>query len=137
MGFLADMAQLLIDESLGGAPTAMSWPVYAGDLPPSPDECIALYQFSGLAPDTKVGKRNPGLQIVVRGKSADERMGGYASAEAKAAAILVGVDGIGAKTINGTTYLEILAESDVVFRGRDGNGRPEMVVNFIVWVSSP
>jgi hypothetical protein len=97
--------------------------LFIGQLPPSPDDCIALFEYAGEPPDLHWNGEYPGLQVMARGKS-------YPATRAKIESVKNILHGVTEKVINGTRYLLIQARQSPATLGRDENGRQLFVVNF-------
>jgi len=42
--------------------------LFIGQLPPSPDDCVALFEYAGEPPDLHWNGEYPGLQVMCRGE---------------------------------------------------------------------
>lgn len=129
-----DVKDMLVDSSIGAGTFAATtgWSIHMTELPDddnTPDTCIAILDTGGIGPDPDPNKNigNPTFQVIVRGA----RMG-YQVAWDKARAIFVGLHGVANQTWNGTRYIQLFAESDILPLGYDEKKRPLFSMNFSV-----
>lgn len=129
MPVLTDIGQYLQTNSIG----ALGTDLFLSQMPDSPDDAIALYEYAGNTPSRMGDNRRPGLQVKVRGD--------YETARAKIDEIYTLLSKIGNEyeddapegvTINGTTYLHFETVQEPFPLGVDDNGRHELAQNFIV-----
>jgi hypothetical protein len=97
--------------------------IFIGQLPPSPDDCVSLFEYAGEPPDLHWNGEYPGLQVIARAKK-------YPTARAKIEQVKNILHGVTEETINGTRYLLIHARQSPETLGKDENGRQMFVVNF-------
>ena len=113
---LDDIKDYLEQENIEGT-------IYLGQLAPSPDDCIALFEYAGETPDLHWNGEYPGLQVIARAKK-------YTDARSKIEQVKNVLHGVVEETINGTRYLLIHARQTPETLGKDENGRQLFVVNF-------
>jgi len=101
--------------------------LYLGDLPDAPDQCVALFEYSGGAPEALPGLylQRPRLQVRVRSAS-------YQAARELAERIERAMNGRHNLVQGDTLYVLIQAIQSPGFLGRDDRGRAEFVQNFAV-----
>lgn len=119
MGLLENMKTLI---------TAIESTIIIGEMPDTPNNVIALFRTGGADPNHTFEARafsNPTFQVRVRNIS-------YAMAESKAQQVVLALDGLTEHTINGTRYISIMQQSDLLPLGKDSKGRSEFTVNFRV-----
>ena len=97
--------------------------IFLGLMPDQPDNCIALFEYSGSPPDLHWNGEYPGLQVRVRNKS-------YAAARTKIGEVMEKLHGLHEQTLSGTRYLLIKARGSPEILKRDNNNRVELFVNF-------
>ena len=97
--------------------------LFIGQIPPSPDDCIALFEYAGEPPDLHWEGEYPGLQVIARAKK-------YTDARSTIEQVKNVLHGVVEETINGTRYLLIHARQSPETLGKDENGRQLFVVNF-------
>lgn len=123
---IADMKEFLTDYGI-------SYSIFLGNMPPEPDNCIALFEYAGLQPEDGYTK-TPALQILLRTTSYPD---GYAQMDAASNAL----EAIGLETgslpggveINGTVYLRAYSTaSGINPLGKDENGCHIMSKNFYI-----
>lgn len=124
MSLLVDMKSLL---------TSVSSDIFLGDLPDTPDNCLALYQSGGqdaqhqLGASTEEVHETPTFQVRIRNTS-------YATANAEAEEVKDILDGLVNQTINTNEYKSIFMQGDINSLGRDDRNRINLTVNFIAKV---
>lgn len=121
MGLLADIKTLL---------TGIETNVYVGDMPDTPDNVFTLFRTGGADPAHSFDDREftrPTIQVRIRNIS-------YTMAETKAEQVSAALDGLTEQTINGTRYISIMQQGDILPIGKDAKGRSELTVNFQVRV---
>lgn len=117
MALLEDMKTLI---------AAIETNIKIGEMPDVPDNAIALFRSGGADPTHSFESRlfsNPTFQVRVRNIS-------YAMAETKAQQVALALDGLTEQTINGTRYISIMQQSDLLPIGKDSKGRSEFTLNF-------
>ena len=124
MSLLVDMKSLI---------TAVNANMFLGDLPDTPDNCIALYQTGGqdsqhqLGASTDEVHETPTFQVRIRNTS-------YATANTEAESVKDILDGLVNQTINTNEYKSIFMQGDINSLGRDDRNRINLTVNFIAKV---
>lgn len=124
MSLLVDMKSLL---------TSVSSDIFLGDLPDTPDDCLALYQSGGQDAVHSLGAgvdethETPTFQVRIRNTS-------YATANTKAESVKDILDGLVNQTINSNVYISIYMQGDINSLGRDDRNRINLTVNFIAKV---
>lgn len=117
---LDDIALYLQQQGIGVVGTD----IFKGQLPASPDDCIALFEYAGEPQDlTDANLEYPGLQVLVRNKS-------YPAGRQKIEQVRNTLHGLTETTINNVRYLLIQARQSPEALPRDENGRAIFVVNF-------
>ncbi len=96
--------------------------LFIGQLPPSPDDCIALFEYAGEPPDLHWPGEYPGLQVICRGNK-------YNACRGKIELVKNTLHGVTEEIINGTRYLLIQARQSPESMGKDENGRQLFVIN--------
>lgn len=107
---------------------ALNSTIFLGDMPETPDDLVALFEYAGDPPDdTHDGRHyeNPGLQVRVRGTS-------YAATREKIADIENLLHTLANQSFGGTQYVFIRAVQSPFSMGRDQRKRIELVQSFIV-----
>lgn len=99
--------------------------LFKGELPPDPDNCVAIYEYAGQPPLVSVNIDRPGLQVRVRNQ-------GYAQARAKIEQVYLLLHALANTTLSGERYLIIRAVQSPFSMGRDSNNLLELVQNFII-----
>lgn len=99
--------------------------VYVGFEPPSPDNCVVLYEYAGRQIEClyKTNLEIPSLQVLVRD-------GDYENGYNRLVRIKELLHGLRV-AINGTPYF-VYANQTPEFLGRDENARVSWVLNFTV-----
>ena len=127
------MASILVD--LGGyidsnfASLTLGTNLFYGMLPESPDNCVALFENSGIAPVFTQGSNNaikierPQLQFLVRNTS-------YETGSALANSLYLFLTEVANQSINSTQYLRVIAISSPSVIERDSNKRVLFTCNF-------
>lgn len=116
-----DIAQILQNNGIGTLGIDIFW----GQLPASPDNCVALFEYAGEPPDLHSNVEYPGLQVLVRNK-------GYEAGRSKIEQIRSLLHGITETTLSSHRYLLIRANQSPEFLERDESGRAIFVCNFRV-----
>jgi len=91
--------------------------------PPEPDDCIAVYDTGGYAPDIDVPLRDPGCQVLVRATE-------YPVAMQRAQEIFDLLHAKGNFALGSYWIYFAKAEHEPTPIGLDENGRPEITLNF-------
>ena len=124
MSLLVDMKSLI---------TAVNANIFLGDLPDTPDNCIALYQSGGQDAVHSLGAgvdethETPTFQVRIRNTS-------YATANTQAESVKDILDGLVNQTINSNLYISIFMQGDINSLGRDDRNRINLTVNFVAKV---
>jgi len=124
MSLLVDMKSLI---------TAVNANIFLGDLPDTPDNCIALYQTGGQDAQHQLGAgvdevhETPTFQVRIRNTS-------YATANTQAESVKDILDGLVNQTINSNLYISIFMQGDINSLGRDDRNRINLTVNFVAKV---
>lgn len=116
---LDDITTYLVQKGVGTFGTD----IFINELPPKPDDCIALFEYAGEPPDLHWNGEYPGLQVICRGKK-------YNACRAKIELVRSTLHGVTEETINGTRYLLIQAKQSPETLGKDESGRRLFVINF-------
>lgn len=122
-----DICSLIVTDGFGTLATNL----FKGELPPTPDLCIAVMDYQGGPAVTFFGSltvnENPRVQVKVRG-AADE----YDIPRTRIEHIYQAFMDRGAFTVNSTRYLNIGPVQPPFPLGKDDNNRWVFVVNFDV-----
>lgn len=124
MSLLVDMKSLL---------TSVSDDIFLGDLPDTPDDCLALYQTGGqdavhsLGASVDETHETPTFQVRIRNTT-------YATANTQAESVKDLIDGLVNQTINSNLYISIFMQGDINSLGRDDRNRINLTVNFVAKV---
>lgn len=118
---LRDIAQLLQTGGIG----TLGADLFLGQLPDSPDNCVAVFEYAGGPPDLHWGGEYPGLQVLVRNKS-------YEAGRAKIEAAKNVLHGLAETKVNNHRYLLIRANQSPFLLERDASDRVVFVCNFSV-----
>lgn len=128
MIFLNDMRDYL--ENAG-----ITLPIFVGNMPPAPVDCITLFEYQGLPPEMGAA-HTPGLQLMLRIKP-EQFAVGYEQLYNAAQALLEIGDREGDKAegteINGSLYLLVNTPGSGFNQlGKDDNGNSLLSKNFYV-----
>lgn len=119
---LDDIATYLEANSIGTVGTDL----FKGDMPETPDNCVALFEYAGEPPEVATDIEYPGLQVRVRNTS-------YSAARVKIDAVYALLHTLANTTLSGTKYLSIFAvQSSPVPLGRDSSNRVDLAQNYKV-----
>ena len=118
---MRDIAQILQNNGIG----VLGTDIFLGQLPVSPDNCMALFEYAGEPPDLHSNVEYPGLQVLVRS-------GNYESGRSKIEQIRSVLHGLNEITVDNHRYLLIRANQSPEFLERDENNRAVFVCNFRV-----
>lgn len=113
------IADYLVTEGLGTFATD----IFVSSLPPTPDDCIAVIETNGDAPEVDIPLYNPTFQVLIRNSS-------YATGSEKLAAVRDALHRVANITQNDIYFYYILANTNGGSIGKDGNGRDEFSINF-------
>lgn len=108
--------------------------LFKGTMPDAPDVCVAVYETGGL-PSVHAMAAGPGLAVVERPRIQVLCRAGrddYETARSKAHSVFKLLDGLRARSINGTAYKWAAAVQSPFFIGPDQNNRPLISCNFDV-----
>lgn len=105
--------------------------LFIGSMPATPDVCVALFEYGGLAPEKGFGTpgnkwETPAIQVVARGVKGD-----YAGPRAKVAVAYAELSKIEAELLGSTFYHHIHAVQAPFLMRRDDSERVYMAVNFL------
>jgi hypothetical protein len=124
---LADLGDYL---SSGGCGT-LGTDLFRGQMPPTPDAAVCLYETGGVAPIYSMGNtagqavvERPRVQVVVRGEQY-----GYEAARAIAQKAWLLLDKLPSRTINATRYLWGSCAQSPFLMQVDEQGRPWLAFN--------
>jgi len=106
--------------------------LFIGMMPNSPDECLAIYEYSGEAPmevmiDDAATLERPSVQVMSRAGRND-----YPTARALIEAARDSLTAIVNETISGETFLRVNALSAINALGVDENERPRFTLSMQV-----
>ena len=124
MSFLEDLAAALQTAGVGVYPgTSATRTIYIGEMPDSPDACIALYARPGRAMALFCDLQYPVLHVEVRAAT-------YSAAQTKAEAIDAALHGVHDTALSAHQYLTIQARGVPCKLQVDGRGRTIFYQNF-------
>jgi hypothetical protein len=117
----------LLSSSASGLGLSLGADLFSPELPPSPDNCVAVIDSGGDGPEYQFDASDiherPRVEVLVRNRF-------YASGYAQIEAIRRFLDK-SAPTVGATRYIGILMSSDVLYLGRDNDRRFVFSVNFM------
>lgn len=116
----------ILESSESGTGLTFGTDLFISFEPDSPDAVVTLYDSGGWAPDAH-DYQKPTIMARVRGPK-----GGYATGYATARAVVDALHERNNETWNGTRYIGIWQEGDVLFLEYDDSRRPVFSVNFRV-----
>lgn len=126
MSFLEDIAAQLNMAGVGIYPgTTATRTIYIGEMPDSPDACIALYARPGRPKELFCDIQYPELHVEVRAAT-------YAAAQTKAEAVDTALHGLHDTALNGHQYLTIQALGVPAKLEVDRRNRTIFYQNFVV-----
>lgn len=101
--------------------------------PSSPDQVVTVFDTGGFPPEVLIGTdsrgmEKPTIQIRVRGNKKAYNLTYDLAEDIKDA-----LHTLTNTTINGTKYVAIWLESDILFLGYDENDRPIFTLNFLLY----
>lgn len=105
--------------------------IFLEAMPTGPDEAIAVTEYPGGEPDSRLGWDEAKVQIRCRGTS------NPSVSRAKANAIYADLQGLSKETLPGGTRLMLAVATPPAPMGRDQNGRYEHVVNLRATIRRP
>lgn len=124
MSFLEDLAIQLNTAGVGVYPgTSSTRTIYVGEMPDSPDACIALYARPGRAKELFCDIQYPELHVEVRAAT-------YAAAQTKAEAVDSALHAQHDVTLSAHKYLTIRARGVPCKLEVDGRNRTIFYQNF-------
>lgn len=108
--------------------------IFLGKMPASPDYCITLYEYEGMAPVESFGGSPydvdmPRIQVVVRGARDD-----YPAARDGAKTIRDLLSDLTDITISSTKVLRVASLGSTIPLGLDDKDRPRIAANFQAYV---
>ena len=89
------------------------------------DAVVTIFDTGGFAPEAMVDIHYPTVMVRIRGTK-----NGYLAAYTKAESIKTALHKLTKETWNSTLYIQILAQSDILFNGYDEKDRPVFSINF-------
>ena len=99
--------------------------LFVSEMPTIPDLCVTVYDSGGYDPQANYTYERPTIQVRVRGDR-----GGYIAAHSLTQSVRDVLHATAGGAINGTTYVGIWQEGDIMPLGYDTNHRPELSMNF-------
>lgn len=115
-----EIAEFLEDNSIG----TVGANIFYSRLPDQPDNCIAVYDTGGIAPNRYVPIAQPTFQIIIRNKA-------YATGKAIAESIVALLDRRMNEEIGGTYFYSIFLMGEPAHIGADKKDRDEFSMNFV------
>jgi hypothetical protein len=108
--------------------------IFLGKMPATPDYCVTLYEYEGMAPMESFGGNPydinmPRIQIVVRGARDD-----YPTARNGARTIKDLLADLTDVTISSTKVLRVASLGSTIPLGLDDKDRPRIAANFQAYV---
>lgn len=117
MNLIADIKTLL---------TGIETNIFLGDMPDTPDNLVGIFTSGGYNPVYNLNKDTmlqPTFQIIIRDIS-------YTSANNRTETIKSLLDATVNQAINGTYYIGIFQQGDVLPLGKDLRNRIKLSINF-------
>jgi len=104
--------------------------LFLGLMPNSPDECVAIYEYSGAAPlevlvDNDATLERPSVQVMTRASRND-----YPTARALMVEVRDALSAITDETISGVRFLRVQPLTSINALGVDDNERPRFTLSF-------
>ena len=129
MGLLLEDIAAYIDTS---ATFTSGTNLFAGDLPPTPDELVTLYEYPGVGPVDTFGAvkptvSRPRVQVLARGLSYEVGRALIMEVHALLCAVM------GATTVGTGTFHRIAPIQDPFFLSRDESERVSFACNYEIW----
>ena len=112
------------------APTPNPWPMFEGQLPADPDQCIMVRKPGGPRPEVKIAIDYPSIQVLVRSTRQ-----GYDEASDKVEEIKLALHAIPSSPVQFPDLTSCLLAGEPAFTGYDENNRPIWSANFNCIVS--
>ncbi len=108
--------------------------LFLGELPANPDNCVAILEYGGMAPEHDLGTTAlryefPRVQVVVRNTS-------YATGRLKAQDILGDMAAVANETLTSVYYLEAAPLQSPFLLERDDNDRWVFACNYQITKAS-
>lgn len=122
MGVVNDFAQHIHNNGLASLATSL----FIGDMPDSPDNCIAIFETGGLPADIDLPTKKPTIQVLIRntsyvtGRNLIDSLRSLFHQKYNTQLIP-----------NGTYFLFINVQGEGNHIGRDDVGRDEFSINFL------
>jgi hypothetical protein len=120
-----DIKDMLDSSSVGAGVGTYGVDLFYNTIPPTPDACVVVLDSGGFDPEPRFEHDIPTVQVRVRGAKRAHR-----AAYVKAQAVKAALHGKAGEEWNGTWYILILQEGEILPLGRDENERPELTLNF-------
>lgn len=103
--------------------------LFKGQLPATPDTCMAVYEYPGASPDFVFGRaaisvESPRVQVAVRGAKDD-----YSTPRATAETAYRAIAAAAPQSISSTRYLRMVPLQSPFQRERDEHGRVVIAFN--------
>lgn len=125
---LEEFATLAATLGLGTYAVSTASTIFLTELPPTPDQALAVARYSAGESDAALGYDTLGVQWRARGPNTDYRV-----AEASAQAVYDQMHGLHDRYLTpGGSWLVLMVgtQGGPVWLGKDATNRPEYVVNF-------
>jgi len=119
-----DIKDVLVTDGVGTFGATSGWAIFIGFEPESPNTTITLYDTGGKEPVPNLLLDFPTIQTRIRGE-----VGEYEQTYQKALEVRESLLGLPTKTINGTLYDGVWANSDIIYLNTN-KGRPIFVINW-------
>lgn len=122
-----DLSGYLVTCGLGSSPSLNPdvWHIGYAREPTNPIKCLTLYDTGGRGPDTQeLDVRRPSVQLRVRCKDYDEAMNKIGAASSR-------LLNMPTQYLNGTRYIALNQETEIIDGGVTENGFFILTVNFI------
>lgn len=117
-----DIAQLLQNAGVG----TLGVDIFLGQLPASPDNVVAIFEYTGEPPELHSNIEFPSVQVLVRDN-------GYNAGRLRIGQAQSTLHGVHETLVNGKRYLLIKANQSPAFLERDGNNRVIFIINFTIF----
>jgi len=118
----------ILEQSSTGIGYTFGTNMYVGEMPDSPDACIAVYDTGGGQPAPNYTYDYPSIQVLVRGGRAGTTT--YKDTWDIAKLVMDALHGLNEETWNGARYIQIIANSDIIAVGKDESKRPLFSIHF-------
>lgn len=115
-------------------PEGVTGDTFISTIPATPNAAVALFPTGGIASDSKIGYKNPSVQIRVRSADRDPR-----PAFDRATAIYDALHGLAHYVLSNGTFVVGCKglQSGPNYIGIDGSGRHEYTLNFLLDIRAP